>query len=337
MKFTPSNSIADGLFLYYLFSSLLMRAQIRDFGIGSSVPGFNLGQLRSMTLTIPPLEEQLSIAHVLGVLDDKIELLRSANQTLEAIGRAIFNSWFVDFDPVRAKAQGREPEGIDADTAALFPDEFQDSEFGPLPAGWHLPRARDLMKQSRDSINPLQHSERLFAHYSLPAFDEGRRPKLEYGREIKSSKTAIPEGCILLSKLNPHIPRVWLPSSNIPENAVCSREFLVFQPLRGFSVEYLYCQFVEPGFAQRFGGLTTGTSKSHQRVKVEYLLDEKLIKPEPGIVDAFTSLTRPMFEKIHANLEAQQTLAELRDTLLPRLISGKLRVPDAEKLLEAVL
>jgi type I restriction enzyme S subunit len=243
----------------------------------------------------------------------------------------------VDFDPVRAKAEGREPEGMDADTAALFPCEFCSSEQGPIPLGWHFRQAGDLIMQSRESINPQRHPDELFTHYSLPAFDEGRRPKLEYGREIKSNKTVISAGCILLSKLNPHIPRVWLPGRTIQENAVCSTEFMVFQPATGFSVEYLYCQFVEPGFAQRFGGLTTGTSNSHQRVKPVYLLEEKLIEPTRAVVEVFTSLTHPLFEKINANIEAQQTLAELRDTLLPRLISGKLRVPEAEKLVEAAL
>jgi type I restriction enzyme S subunit len=272
----------------------------------------------------------------LGTVDNRLYNLSRQNEDIEAIAQAIFKSWFVDFDPVRAKAEGREPEGMDADTAALFPSEFSSSEQGPIPIDWHFRRAGDLMEQSRESINPPSHPDKLFALYSLPAFDEGRRPRLEYGREIKSNKTVISAECILLSKLNPHIPRVWLPGKKIQKNAVCSTEFMVFQPATGFSVEYLYCQFVEPGFAQRFGGLTTGTSNSHQRVKPDYLLEEQLIEPTRAVVEAFTFVTHSLFEKINANIEAQQTLAELRDTLLPRLISGKLRVPEAEAMLMAV-
>src|SRR5690606_24489616 len=104
--------------------------------IGSSVPGFNLGQLKAIRLLLPSLKEQRAIAHILGTLDDKIELNRRMNETLEAMARALFKSWFVDFDPVRAKAEGRTPSGMDAETAKLFPGEFVDSELGPIPKGW---------------------------------------------------------------------------------------------------------------------------------------------------------------------------------------------------------
>jgi type I restriction enzyme S subunit len=329
-----SHTTINPRFLYYWMQSSECLDQFSYLKSQTDMADYvSLRDQREMTISLPEPSLQASIVSALGPFDFRLKLLEQANKSLEGIARAIFRSWFVDFDPVQAKAEGREPDGMDADTAALFPSQFEEGEAGLLPTGWHLRRAGDLMKQSRESINPLRHPDRLFVHYSLPAFDEGRRPKLEYGREIKSNKTVAPEGCILLSKLNPHIPRVWLPCSKIPENAVCSTEFLVFQPASRFSVEYLFCQFVEPGFAQRFGGLTTGTSNSHQRVKPEYLLEEKLIEPEPAVVEAFTSLTGPMFEKINANLEAQQTLADLRDTLLPRLISGKLRVPEAEAML----
>jgi type I restriction enzyme S subunit len=321
-------------FLLYALQSGPVQNVIQGHeGTGSTVSNLRIPALETLSIPLLSKTQQADAAKLLGALDDRIDSLRSCNEILEAIAQAIFKSWFVDFDPVRAKAEGREPEGMDVDTAALFPSEFYSSEQGPIPLGWHFRRAGDLMKQSRESINPLRHPDELFTHYSLPAFDEGRRPKLEYGREIKSNKTVISAECILLSKLNPHIPRVWLPGRKIQDNAVCSTEFMVFQPATGFSVEYLYCQFVEPGFAQRFGGLTTGTSNSHQRVKPDYLLEEQLIEPTRAVVEAFTSATHSLFEKINANIEAQQTLAELRDTVLPRLISGKLRVPEVEAML----
>jgi len=337
MKLTVDPEKAIPLFVYYFVSSTASREKILQDASVTGVPKINLAYIRTFPILLPSLEEQKEIVGILCALDERIELLQNENLSLEQVARAIFKSWFVDFDPVRAKAEGREPGGMDAATAALFPSKFSSSAQGQIPIGWHFRRAGDLMKQSRESINPLRHSDELFTHYSLPAFDEGRRPRLEYGREIKSNKTVIPVECILLSKLNPHIPRVWLPGRKIQENAVCSTEFLVFQPAIGLSVEYLYCQFVEPGFAQRFGGLTTGTSNSHQRVKPDYLLEEELIEPTRAVVEAFTSVTHPLFEKINENIDVQKTFAELRDTLLPRLISGKLRVPEAEKLVEAVL
>ena len=158
MKLTPNPRTTCSLFLYYLFSSPLMRDQILIQGIGSSVPGFNLGQLRSMTLNIPPLPEQRAIAHILGTLDGKIELNRRMNQTLEEMARALFKSWFVDFDPVHAKAALKQRDAtpsqggndwsverarayldrMNPNIAALFPDSFVDSELGPIPAGWEV-------------------------------------------------------------------------------------------------------------------------------------------------------------------------------------------------------
>lgn len=324
---------ADTRFLCYA----LQATNIEGFLSGSTMPKLTQGNLNRIAIPAPSLAEQREIAGVISSFDERIERLRANNYSLEAIARTIFKSWFVDFDPVRAKAEGREPEGMDSATAALFPSEFQQSELGSIPFGWRSKRAGELMELSRESINPLRNPNELFAHYSLPAFDEGKRPKIERGRAIRSNKTIVPFGSILLSKLNPHIPRVWLPNLNMQVNCVCSTEFLVFKPRTGFSVEYLFCQFTEQGFTQKYGGLTTGTSNSHQRVKAEYLLEEKLIAPDSAVVKAFTSLTYPLFEKINNNIETQQTLAELRDTLLPRLISGKLRVPEAEELLEAVL
>lgn len=137
MKLTPDPSKADSLFLYYLFSSDEVRDRIVGQAIGSSVPGFNLGQLRALEIPLPPLDEQRRIAHILGTLDDKIELNRRMNETLEEMARALFKSWFVDFDPVRAKAEGRDP-GLPKHLADLFPDRLVDSELGKIPEGWQV-------------------------------------------------------------------------------------------------------------------------------------------------------------------------------------------------------
>ena len=136
MKLTPDSARFDSLFLYYLFSSPAVSEEIKNQSIGSSVPGFNLGQLKAVRLRLPSIDAQRAIAQILGALDDKIELNRKMNETLEAMARALFKSWFVDFDPVRAKAEGRAPSGMDAETAKLFPSEFVESELGPIPKGW---------------------------------------------------------------------------------------------------------------------------------------------------------------------------------------------------------
>jgi type I restriction enzyme S subunit len=137
MKLTPNPAKTDSLFLYYLFSSPELQHRIKNQSIGSSVPGFNLGQLRALRIRVPEVVEQRALAHILGTLDDKIELNRRMNETLEAMARALFKSWFVDFDPVRAKAEGSDP-ALPRSVADLFPERFEDSELCEIPAGWKV-------------------------------------------------------------------------------------------------------------------------------------------------------------------------------------------------------
>lgn len=136
MKLTVDRNKANAHFLYYSLSSKEQQDYIRRNAIQTGVPHTNLAHLRATPLTLPPLPEQRAIAAILGTLDDKIELNRRMNQTLESMAQALFTSWFVDFDPVRAKMDGRQPVGMDAETAALFPDHFLTSPYGDVPAGW---------------------------------------------------------------------------------------------------------------------------------------------------------------------------------------------------------
>ncbi len=273
---------------------------------------------------------------VLRSLDDRITLLRETNTTLEGIAQALFKSWFVDFDPVRAKAEGCQPEGMDATTAALFPDSFEESELGLVPRGWRVGSITELAEQKKGSINPLASPDEQFEHYSLPAFDSGQYPVFELGESIKSNKTPLPDQAVLLSKLNPHIPRIWLPVRH-GENAVCSTEFLAYSPKADASKELIYCLFSSPDFQQQLCQLVTGTSNSHQRVKPDQILELKLPIADAGLLTAFTEIAGPIFERVYANRQQAQTLTHLRDTLLPRLISGQLRLPEAEALVEEAL
>lgn len=149
MKLTVDTAKADPLYLYYVFTSREQQEYIRQNAIQTGVPHTNLGILRSTPLTLPPLPEQKAIAAVLGALDDKIELNRRMNATLEAMARTLFQSWFVDFDPVRAKLDGREPNGLDPATAALFPNEFEDSELGRIPKEWEVGRLDGVLTLQR--------------------------------------------------------------------------------------------------------------------------------------------------------------------------------------------
>ena len=152
--------------------------------------------------------EQRAIAHVLGTLDDKIELNRRMNETLEEMARALFKSWFVDFDPVSAKVEGRwrrgeSLPGLPADLYDLFPDRLVLSELGEIPEGWEVGKFSEIVAQLRDNENPGTSPNSVFSHFSIPAYDEDKTPKRELGGSIKSTKTRVPEGTVLLSSKRP--------------------------------------------------------------------------------------------------------------------------------------
>ncbi|MDC8773350.1 restriction endonuclease subunit S [Roseateles albus] len=318
----------DESFVYYFF---LAHAKVLSaLDVGSANPTLNRNHVHPIAVSWPgDLEEQVAIAKFLGSLDDRITLLRETNVTLEAISQALFKSWFVDFDPVRAKSQGLVPEGLDEATAALFPDSFEESALGLVPKGWRAGSIGDFAQLTKGTVNPGNHPDKLFDHYSLPAFDKGQRPMLERGEMIKSNKTPVPPDAVLLSKLNPHIPRVWLPGACGP-TAVCSTEFLVFQSIGVGSRELIYSLFSSPDFVSRLQQLVTGTSNSHQRIKPDQVALMNAVVPSSSVAKAFESVTRVLFDRVQANREKELTLSTLRDTLLPRLISGQLRLPEME-------
>ena len=304
--------------------------QVAKFiNVGAVFDSLRCRDIPNFELTVPPMSDQRAIAALLNDIDARITLLRETNATLESIAQTLFKSWFVDFDPVRAKQQGLAPAGMDEATAALFPDSFEESALRLIPKGWRPGTVGDFVHMHRGSVNPGSRDDTMFEHFSLPAFDAGQTPIRELGTEIKSNKTPVPRDAVLLSKLNPHIPRVWLPV-DVGPHAVCSTEFLVFLPTAGASREFAYCSFVAAPFQERLRQLVTGTSNSHQRVKPDGVLSLSAVVPAGEVLDAFTFVVRPLFQRIGHSRRQAQTLATLRDTLLPRLISGRLRLPEAE-------
>jgi type I restriction enzyme S subunit len=321
-------SRADPDFYFYFLKSYVGKAtigQIVEQGAGAS--GIRGSDLATIVVPIPPLEFQRAVADILRSIDDRIDLLRQTNTTLEAIAQALFKSWFVDFDPVHAKAEGCEPEAMDAATAALFPSEFEESELGQIPKGWRTLSFGDAAYLSKGSVNPLGMPAIEFQHYSLPAFDVGQLPMRETGDAIKSNKTPVPSGAILVSKLNPHIPRIW-PVGAVGANAVCSTEFLVWLPKAPASSVFVYCLASSQPFNSAMRQLVTGTSNSHQRVKPDQLNGLRVCAASDAAFEAFAAIASPLLQRILDNRQQAATLADLRDTLLPRLISGKLRLPE---------
>lgn len=324
----PDKRRLDFSYLRHWLNSPIMAAHIHGYRDGSVAERLNLPTIRALPILIPSLTEQKTIAAALGALDDKIELNRRMNVTLEATVRALFQNWFVDFDLVRAKLDGRPPAALDPTLAALFPAAFQDSEAGQIPKGWTVGKVSDLTTLNRGAVNPGDFPTETFDHFSLPAFDNGRTPKVELGSAIMSNKLTVTPNSVLLSKLNPHIPRIWLPDLHVSRRSVCSTEFMVACSKPGVSREYLFSLFTSSAFASIYGTLVTGTTGSHQRIRPESVLDMKIVVPPAALIHAFTDIVKPMFDRINRNTDQSHTLATLRDTLLPKLLNGELRVPE---------
>lgn len=310
-------------FAYYF----LNRLQLRRFDSGSAQASLNRNFIYPIPIQIPGRDEQERIAALLGALDDKIELNRRMNETLEAMARAIFEDWFVTFGPTRAKLEGRPPY-LAPDLWPLFPNRL---EAGGKPEGWALCPLSVVARLERETVSPASCPDELFDHYSIPAFDAGRSPVREIGVGILSNKMLVSPGTILLSKLNPEIPRVWLIDADPTVRSICSTEFLVLSPTVAGGRAFLYCVLIDPSFTQRLQAQVTGTSKSHQRVKPQSVLDAHVIAPQPDVLKAFQYQVMPLLDRLLANQRESRTLAATRDLLLPRLMSGELRVKDAEK------
>jgi len=299
----------DLRYLFYLLGSL----GLQRTAIGSAQPLMTQGGLKVVRTKAPPLAEQKAIAAVLGSLDDKIELNRRMNATLEAMARALFQSWFVDFDPVRAKREGRQPTGLDAETAALFPAAFQDSPLGNIPQGWE--------------VKPLGQVIELAYGKPLKAEDRKSGPFRVYGSNgpvgWHDEKLVSGPGIVVGRKGNPGVV-TWAPGDFFPIDTTfyvlpigdCRSLYFLYYALSNHSLANLSADSAVPGL-----------NRNHA------YMSEQVIPPE-SVLEVFDSRISPIFAAIHANEQQSRTLATLRDTLLPKLLSGELRVPAAAKLME---
>jgi len=322
-------------YLGYVLQSPEFRTRIDTHAAGTAIMNLSRDRILGFSLQLPDLQEQRAIAHILGTLDDRIELNRRMSETLEQMARALFKSWFVDFDPVRARMEGRwnpgqSLPGMPAHLYDLFPDRLVDSELGEIPEGWEVGCFGDVVEHLRENESPLESPNTAFHHFSIPAFDEGQWPKVDLGEAIKSQKSRVPPGAILLSKLNPEIERVWLVDVQPNTRAVCSTEFLVLSPRPPAGRAFVCCLSRSPVFRQEIEGLVTGTSKSHQRAHASAILGLAVVRPPTALVDGFEQSAERMLARTLACRRESRTLAAVRDTILPRLISGELRVEGAE-------
>jgi len=331
--FTADPRKADVRFIEYLFQA--MRKQVKSHAYGSAQENINLEVLRKLEFPIPSLNLQTKIADFLTLIDDRITLLRETNATLEAIAQALFKSWFVDFEPVRAKMEGRIPEGMDEDTARLFPDALEESELGLVPKGWRVATLADTF-----DINPTRKlSKGSMASYldMASVATNGHCVEAPIEREMGSG-AKFQNGDTLLARITPCLENGKSAFVDfLAEGQIVwgSTEFLVLRPKTPLPhyLGYLLCR--HQAFREYAIQSMSGTS-GRQRIQNDVLGRYLLAVPDIEIAAVFAGVIEPVQRSIAANHQSTQILASLRDTLLPRLISGQLRLPEAEAHLEAV-
>ena len=310
-------------YLYFVISDLV--GHLKELSIGSATKFLTKTILNELQISLPPKFEQDKIESFLSALDDRIILLRETNATLEAIAQALFKSWFVDFDPVHAKMQGTQPEGMDEQTAALFPDSFEESELGLVPAGWEVGELADIVTTAKKQLQVSNLTSELnyvglehIPRKSLSLTDWGNAEGLE------SAKSAFSKGDILFGKLRPYFHKVVV----APFDGVCSTDILVCQPkipaYYGITAMLLFSTALI-SYAER---LSNGAKMP--RVNWKDLANYPVCIPPEHLAANFTETITPLFSLMAENVHKAQTLADLRDTLLPRLISGQLRVGDVD-------
>lgn len=334
-------------FLRYWLNSSLLAGHVSSQRDGTVAERLNLPTIRGLPILVPPLAEQFAIANILGPLEEKIELNRQMNRILEAIIRAIFKSWFVDFDPVQAKMEGRKPIGMDAETTALFPDSFVDSPLGKIPKGWQADIIGKMCKVAIGGDWGQDDSfEGAIKSVCLRGVD---LEHLRYNgrvnapcRYIKRSSLQNRQmsNCDILvaaSGVGPIGRSLWMNNSVIQIFSLpvaysnfCKR-LSAIKASYAFYIDRILFDMRESNEIWEY---VTGTSIPN--LDINGLLSERrIVIPSDKVLDRFFQLMTPMYEKLYS--QESRTLAAIRDALLPKLLSGEIKMKDAEKYAEALL
>jgi len=310
----------DRRYLFYWMASREFIEESTRASEGTRMPRAQWGFIGRIEKPVPPLPEQRAIACILGALDDKIELNRRMNETLEAMARAIFKSWFVDFDPVRAKAEGQQPPGLAPHIADLFPDSFEDSELGPIPKGWGVGRLGDIIEIHDSKRIPLSSRERQkrqgpFPYYGAAGIVDHVDDFLFDGIYVLVGE----DGSVVTDTGKPVVQYVW-------GKFWVNNHAHVLKGTGGISDEQLLLSL------QHIYVVPFVTGAVQPKLSQTNMKAIPVVHGSPRVNQVFGDIVRPVFDKIRAMQDEVETLAMLRDTLLPRLISGQLRLLDAERI-----
>lgn len=323
------------VFLRYFLISPEMQAKLLSWaGSGGTRNALTKGMIESFDVLAPEdMREQRAIAHILGTLDDKIELNRKMNETLEEMARAIFKSWFVDFDPVRAKAEGRDT-GLPKHIADLFPDSFEDSKIGEIPSGWKAVPLPDAIDVNPTRVLRIGQTAPYLDMANMPT--KGHSPDKVVDRSYGSGMRFM-NGDTLVARITPCLENgktAFIDVLGEGQIGWGSTEYIVMRPKEPLPAEYAYCLARDDSFREFAIQNMTGSS-GRQRVPAESLKFFAVALPCAEVAEAFGRQIGPVFARARAASEESRTLATLRDALLPRLISGEIRLKDVERFVES--
>lgn len=295
------NSNIDGDFLYYV----LANGDFFDYSMatskGTKMPRGDKTSIMQYEVPVFDVDTQRKIASVLRCLDEKIELNSTINKNLEQQAQAIFKAWFVDF------------EAFD----------------GEMPDDWIVSKLSDIASIKTNSFSPVKNPDAQLEHYSIPAYDEQKYPVFESAAGVKSNKYILSKNSVMISKLNPDTKRVWRPMC-LSELAVSSTEFIIFEAFNPAYRDFVFSVIDSAAFSDWMCAHTTGSTNSRQRTTPSATLEFQVALPDEKTITDFCAIVTPMYDTISANICENQKLAQLRDSILPRLMSGELDVSDLD-------
>ncbi len=331
-----SNGLIFPLFLKYLLLSPYYQQKMADDAEGTTIKHIYITRVDKMEVAIPPLPTQQAIARVLRLLDDKIELNRQMNETLEATAQAIFKSWFVDFDPVKAKAEGRQPAGMDAETAALFPDGFEEEDGREVPKGWGVGTIQDLCVTIENGGTPKRMESTFWEGGTIPWFKTGElidgplidsdEKITELGLTESACRLWHPKTILIALYASPTVGRLGILEIPGTANQACSA--LVAKISYGSLFLYYSLLFSR----DQLQNIAVGAAQ--QNINQQVLKEHKVLIPDTSVTQTFQHIIEPLYKKKVHNIQQSHLLAQIRDALLPKLMSSEINISQPNEIIQ---
>ena len=284
-------------YLFYLMSQI----DLNIYNEGTTIPSLRTETLNRLEFKIPSINEQMKILSYIEPIDNIIEVNMNINKNLIQQSQALYSAWFEQFLPFG----------------------------GSMPSDWHIGTLGDIATIKTNSFNPQKNPGVMLEHYSIPAYDEQHFPVFEPSDNVKSNKYILTDNSVLASKLNPDTKRIWRPMC-LTDHAVCSTEFIVFEANNSAHKDFLFSIIDSQSFSDWMCAHTTGSTNSRQRTTPSTTLEFKVPIASNEVIDEFCALVTPMYALVSQNLQENQRLASLRDSLLPKLMTGEIDVSDVD-------